>query len=115
MTINSFKILMTLVLISRAAAKRSLSILWIITKSFAPFFCDNNSKSKKLDDKDSSLILKLSEHLKHLLDQFNNMLSPPEDINTDDPENTVSSKYCDTGKLQNLKITSKSKSLSFFK
>ena len=42
------------------------------------------------------------------------MLSPPEDINTDDPENTVSSKYCDTEKLQNLKITSKSKSLSLF-
>ena len=42
------------------------------------------------------------------------MSSSPDDINSNDPENTVSSKYCDTEKLQNLKITNKSKSLSLF-
>ena len=38
----------------------------------------------------------------------------PDDINSDDPENTVSSKYYDIEELQNLKITNKSKSLSLF-
>ena len=42
------------------------------------------------------------------------MYSPPNDINSDYPENTVSSKYYDIEELQNLKITSKSKSLSLF-
>ena len=42
------------------------------------------------------------------------MLSPPGDINPDDPENTVSSKYFDIEELQNLKITNKSKLLSLF-
>ena len=42
------------------------------------------------------------------------MSSPPDDINSVDPENTVSSKYYDIEELQNLKITNKSKSLSLF-
>ena len=42
------------------------------------------------------------------------MYSPPNDINSDYPENTVSSKYYDIEELQNLKITNKSKSLSSF-
>ena len=42
------------------------------------------------------------------------MSPPPDDTNSDDPENTVSSKYYDTEELQNLKITNKSKSLSLF-
>ena len=42
------------------------------------------------------------------------MSSSPDVINSDDPENTVSSKYYDTEELQNLKITNKSKSLSLF-
>ena len=74
----------------------------------------SNSKSKSIDYKNSSLLLKPSEHLKHLVNQFNNMSSSPDDINSDDPENTVSSKYYDIEELQNLKITNKSKSLSLF-
>ena len=35
-------------------------------------FYDSNNKSKNIDDKDSSLLLKPSEHMKHLLNQFNN-------------------------------------------
>ena len=35
------------------------------------------------------------EYLQNLVNQFINMSSPPEDINSDDPENTVSSKYYD--------------------
>ena len=46
-----------------------------------------------------------------MLNQFNNMSSPPDDINSGDPENTVSSKYYNTEELQNLKIKSKSLSL----
>ena len=42
------------------------------------------------------------------------MSPPPDDINSDGPENTVSSKYYDTEELQNLKIANKSKSLSLF-
>ena len=42
------------------------------------------------------------------------MSSPSDDINSDDPENTVSTKYYDTDELENLKITNKSKSLSLF-
>ena len=42
------------------------------------------------------------------------MSSPPDDINSDDPENTVSSKYYDTEGVQNLKITNKNKSLYLF-
>ena len=42
------------------------------------------------------------------------MSSPPDGINSDDPENTVLSKYYDSEELQNLKITSKSKSISLF-
>ena len=60
------------------------------------------------------MLLKPSEHLKHLVNQFNNTSSPPNDINSDDPENTVSSKYYDNEKLQNLKITNMSKSLFLF-
>ena len=82
-------------------------------KKFIFNFYDNNSKSKNIDDKNSSLLLKPSEHLNHLVNQFN-MSSSPDDINSDDPANTVSSKYYDTEELQNIKITKKSKSLSLF-
>ena len=51
--------------------------------------------------------------LKQLVNQFNNMSSQPDDINSDDPENTVSSKYYDIDELQNLKINN-SNSLSLF-
>ena len=82
-------------------------------KNFIFDFYDNNSKSKNIDKKNSSLLLKPSEHLKHLVNQFNNMSSSPGDNNSDDPANTVSSKYYDTEELQNLKIN-KIKSLSLF-
>ena len=82
-------------------------------KNFISNFYDNN-KSKSTVDKDSSLLLKPSGHLKHLVNQFNNMSSSSDDINSDGPENTVSSKYYDTDELQNLKITNKSNSLSLF-
>ena len=71
-------------------------------KNFTPIFHDTKNKSKKPDDKDSSLLIKPSEHLKHLVNQFNNMSSSPDDINSDDLENTVSSKYYDTEELQDL-------------
>ena len=83
-------------------------------KNFISNFHDNNSKSKNIDDKNSPLLLKPSEHLKRLVNQFNNMSSSPDHNNSDDPENTVSSKYYDTEELQNLKITNRSKSLSLF-
>ena len=42
--------------------------------------------------------------MKQLVNQFNNMSSQSDDINSDDPENTVSSKYYDIDEFQNLKI-----------
>ena len=42
------------------------------------------------------------------------MSSPPGDINPDDCENIVSSKYYDIEELKNLKIRNKSKSHSAF-
>ena len=83
-------------------------------RNFFSIFYDSNGNSKNIDVKNSSLLLKPSEHLKYLVDQFNNMLSLPDDINSGDPENTVSSKYYDIEELQNLKITNKSMSLSLF-
>ena len=58
--------------------------------------------------------LKPSEHLKHLVNQFINMSSPPDDTNSDNPKNTVPSKYYDIDELQNLKIKNKSNSFSLF-
>ena len=83
-------------------------------KNFTSIFHDSNNKSKTPDDKDNSLLLKPSEHLKYLTNQFNNMSSPPDGTNSGDPENTVSSKYYDIEELQKLKITNKSRSLSLF-
>ena len=48
--------------------------------------------------------------MKYLVDQFNNM-SSSDDINTDDPENVVASKYYDIDELQNLIIANQSKLL----
>ena len=52
-------------------------------KNFISNFYESN-KSKNIVDKDSSLLLKPSEHLKHLANQFN-MSSPADDMNSDDP------------------------------
>ena len=101
LTINSFKVLMILGFFSHAAVKLSLLIL----RKISSIFYDSNNRSKKPDDKDGSLLLKPSEHLKHSVNQLNNMSSPPDGINSDDSENTISSKYHDIDELQNLKIT----------
>ena len=101
LTINSFKVLMILGFFSHAAVKLSLLIL----RKISSIFYDSNNRSKKPYDKDGSLLLKPSEHLKHSVNQLNNMSSPPDGINSDDSENTISSKYHDIDELQNLKIT----------
>ena len=89
-------------------------MLWR-NKNFISNNYDRNNKSKNIDNKDSSLLLKPSEHLKDLVNQFNNMSSPRDDINSDDPENTASFKYYNTDEIQNLKKkTNKSTSLSLF-
>ena len=76
-------------------------------KNFISNFYGNNSKSKNIVEKNSSLLLRPSEHLKQLVNQLNNMSSSPDNVNSDDPENTVSSKYYDIEELQNLKLSSK--------
>ena len=86
---------------SHAAVKLSLLIL----RKISSIFYDSNYRSRKPYDKDGSLLLKPSEHLKHSVNQLNNMSSPPDGINSDDSENTISSKYHDIDELQNLKIT----------
>ena len=77
-------------------------MLWR-NKNFISNNYDRNNKSKNIDNKDSSLLLKPSEHLKDLVHQFNNTSSPRDDINSDDSENTVSFKYYNTDEIQNLK------------
>ena len=67
-------------------------------KNFISNFYDSN-KANNIVDKDSSLLLKPSERLKQLVNQFNNMSSQTDDINSVDPENTVSSKYYDIDEL----------------
>ena len=70
----------------------------------------NDKKPVKTLNDESSLLLKLSEKLKLLMNQFNN--ASPED-NTDS-ENVVQSKYYDINELQNMKIPNKDKSLVLF-
>ena len=96
-----------------SCCSKIFSFSTVKNKNFISNFYDSN-KSKNIVDKDSSLLLKPSEHLKHLVNQFNNTPSQPEDINSDDPESTVSSKYYDIDEIQNLKITNNSNSLSLF-
>ena len=78
---------MILGFVSHAAAKFSL----LKNNNIKSNFYDSNNKPKKKTDLDSSLLLKPSEHLKHLVNQFN-MSSHPNEINSDYPENTVSFK-----------------------
>ena len=56
---------------------------------------------KKIDEKDISLLLKLSEYLNHLVNQFNNMSSPPDNIDPDDNENIILSKFHQMEEVQN--------------
>ena len=56
----------------------------------------------------SSLFLKPSPNLKLLVNQFATTASE----NSNDPENIPSSKYYDIGKMHNIKIPYKNKSLS---
>ena len=56
----------------------------------------------------SSLFLKPSPNLKLLVNQFATTASE----NSNDPENISSSKYYDIGKMHNIKIPYKNKSLS---
>ena len=88
--------------------QRILPFNTVKNKIFTSNFYDRNNKSKKTDDKDSSLLLKPLEHLKHLVNQFNNTSSPPDNIYSDEPENTVSSKCYDIEELQNIKTRTKS-------
>ena len=70
----------------------------------------NNNKPVKTLNNESSVLLKPSENLKFLVNQFND--ASPED-NTD-PENVVQSKYFDIDELQNMKMPQKNKSLALF-
>ena len=71
----------------------------------------HNNKPVKTLNNESSLLLKLSENSKLLVNQFNNSASPED---TTDPENVVHSKYYDTDELQTMKIPNKDKSLALF-
>ena len=73
-------------------------------------FHNDNQQVNTLNN-ESSLLLKPSENLKILLNQFNNNASP-EDNN--DPENVVQFKYDDINKSQTMKIPTKDKSLALF-
>ena len=66
----------------------------------------NNNKPGKTINNEVSLLLKPSENLKLLVNQFNNNASPEDNT---DPENVVQSKYYDTDELQTMKIPNKEK------
>ena len=70
----------------------------------------NNNNPVKTLNNESSLLLKPSENLKLLVDQFYNASRKD---NTD-PENVVQSKYYDIDELLNMKIPNKDKSLALF-
>ena len=71
----------------------------------------NNNKAVKTLNNESSLLLRPSENLKVLLNQFNNNASPEDNT---DPEDFVQSKYYDTDELQTIKIPNEDKSLVLF-
>ena len=71
----------------------------------------NNNKPGKAINNEGSLLLKPSENLKLLVNQFNNNASPEDNT---DPENVVQSKYYDIDELQTMKMYNKDKSLALF-
>ena len=71
----------------------------------------NNNKPGKAINNEDSLLLKPSENVKLLVNQFNNNASPEDNT---DPENVVQSKYYDIDELQTMKIPNKNKSLALF-
>ena len=73
-------------------------------------FQSNNEPGKTINN-EASLLLKPSENLKLLVNQFNDDASPESNI---DPENVVQSKYYDIDELQTMKIPNKDKSLALF-
>ena len=115
LTIHSTKISMILGIVFSVAAKFVYSLFPIpfnsmkSNKNFSMCVSNfrNNNKPVKTLSNESFLLLKASENLKLLVNQFNN--TSPED-NTD-PENVVKSKYYDIDELQNMKIPNKDKSL----
>ena len=70
----------------------------------------NNNKPVKTLNNESFLLLKLSQNLKPLMNQYDNASS---EDNTD-PENVVQSKHYGIVELQNMKIPHKDKSLTLF-
>ena len=77
------------------------------------FSCErfNKSNEKRIETKDSSLLLNSSiTNLALLLKQFNN--NRPE-VN-DDPDNVANSKYYSINEIQSLKVTNKNESFSMF-
>ena len=74
-------------------------------------FPNNNKAGKALNNEDS-LLLKLSENLKLLANQFNNNASSEDNT---DPENVVQSKCYYIDDLQTMKIPNKDKSLVVYR
>ena len=70
----------------------------------------NNNKPGKTNI-EGSLLLKPSENLKLLVNQFNNNASPEDNT---DPENIAQSKYYDIHELKTMKVPNKDKSLALF-
>ena len=112
LTINSFKIPMILgiciLCCSQIFPFNSMKSATFFSISVSKFH--NNNKPGKTNT-EGSLLLKPSEHLKLLVNQFNNDASPEDNT---DLENVVQSKYYDIDELQTMKIPNKDKSLTLF-
>ena len=71
-------------------------------KNFSMYVSNfHNNKPGKTLNSENSLLLKPSENLKLLVNQFNNNVSPEDNT---DPEDVFQSKYYDIDELQTMKI-----------
>ena len=111
LTINFFKIPMILGIIFYVELRFPYLILRKVIKTFPYVWVTHNNNKPGKTNIEVSLLLKPSENLKFLVNQFNNNASPEENT---DPENIVQSKYYDIDELQTMKIPNKDKSLALF-
>ena len=111
LTISFFKIPMILGIIFYVELRFPHLILRKVIKTFPYVWVTHNNNKPGKTNIEVSLLLKPSENLKFLVNQFNNNASPEEST---DPENIVQSKYYDIDELQTMKIPNKDKSLALF-
>ena len=86
LTLHFFKIPMILDIVFSVAVTFFNLILWKIIKNFSMYVSNfhNNDKPVKTLNNETSLLLKPSENLKLLVNQFNNNASPEDNTDPED-------------------------------